>query len=152
MARLLLLFVAVPALELALLIELGRRIGTGATLGLIALTGVVGAALVRRQGLGVMGRLQRETAAGVLPADPLIDGAFLLVAGALLLTPGVLTDVVGFLCLVPGFRSLVRAEVRRRLERAAAEGRVHVVVAEGGFGTREERVVNPEVGRETSGE
>ncbi len=128
MGRLLLLFTLVPAIELALLIELGSRIGTLATLGIIAGTGVVGAFIARRQGLGVMRRLQQETSEGRLPADPLIDGAFLLVAGALLVTPGVLTDVVGFLCLVPGFRGIVRREVRRRIERAVAEGRVQVHV------------------------
>ena len=121
MGRLLLLFVVVPAVELALLIELGSRIGTLATLGIIAGTGVIGAALARRQGLGVLRRLQQETNQGRLPADPLVDGAFLLVAGALLVTPGVLTDVVGFLCLVPGFRAIVKREVLRRFKAAGVE-------------------------------
>ena len=135
-----LLFVVVPAAELALLIEIGSRIGTVATLGIIAATGVLGAALARRQGLGVLRRLQQETNAGRLPADPLIDGAFLLVAGALLVTPGVLTDVVGFLCLVPAFRNMVKRDVRRRLERAVLDGRV--VAGNDGWGAREEKVVH----------
>ena len=143
MGRLLLLFVVIPAVELALLIEIGSRIGTAATLGIIAATGVLGAALARRQGLGVLRRLREETNAGRLPADPLIDGAFLLVAGALLVTPGVLTDVVGFLCLVPGFRTVVKRDVRRRLERAVRDGRVEVRVAgNDGWGAREEKVVH----------
>ena len=96
MGRLLLLFVLVPALELVLLIELGQRIGTLPTLGLIVLTGVVGASLARSQGLRVLQELQRETEAGRLPAEPLVDGALILVAGALLVTPGVLTDAFGF--------------------------------------------------------
>ena len=143
MGRLLLLFVVVPAVELALLIELGSRIGTPATLGIIAGTGVIGAALARWQGLGVLRRLQQETNQGRLPADPLVDGAFLLVAGALLVTPGVLTDVVGFLCLVPGFRAIVKREARRRFERAVQEGRVMVQFpGEDPWGPREERVVH----------
>ena len=143
MGRLLLLFVVVPAVELALLIEIGSRIVTAATLGIIAATGVIGAALARRQGLGVLQRLQQETSQGRLPADPLVDGAFLLVAGALLVTPGVLTDLVGFLCLVPGFRTIVKREVRRRFERAVQEGRVRVQFAgEERWGPREEKVVH----------
>ncbi len=143
MGRLLLLFVVVPAVELALLIELGSRIGTAATLGIIAGTGVLGAALARRQGLSVLRRLQQETSEGRLPADPLVDGAFLLVAGALLVTPGVLTDVVGFLCLVPGFREIVKRDLRRRLERAVLEGRVEVrVTGEERWGPREEKIVH----------
>jgi UPF0716 protein FxsA len=126
MTRLLLLFVALPAAELALLIEVGKRIGTGATLALIVATGIVGASLARRQGLDVLGVVRRETAAGRLPASTLIDGVLILLAGALLVTPGILTDAFGFLCLVPAFRRLVKRELLRRLERAAREGRVEV--------------------------
>lgn len=144
MGRLLALFVIVPAVELALLIEVGSRIGTGATLGLIVATGVVGAALARRQGVGVFRRLQEETQAGRLPAEPLVDGAFILVAGALLMTPGILTDAIGFLCLVPGVRGLVKRRVRESLERAVREQRLHVHVAGDPFGpAREEKVVHP---------
>jgi len=139
---LLLLFVLVPAVELALLIELGSRIGTLATLAIIAGTGIAGAFIARRQGLGVLQRLQQETNEGRLPADPLIDGAFLLVAGALLVTPGVLTDVVGFLCLVSRFRRLVRRGLRRRLEKAVREGRVELHVSPmDPWGPREENEV-----------
>jgi len=142
MPWLLLLFVLLPAVELALLIEVGSRIGTVPTLGLIAATGVVGAALARRQGLHVLRRLQEETGGGRMPAGPLLDGAFILVAGALLVTPGILTDAFGFLCLVPPFRRLVKAWVRRRLERAVQEGRVHVQVwSPESPAPREEKVV-----------
>lgn len=127
MASLLLLFIVLPVTELALLIEVGRRIGTGPTLALIVVTGVVGATLARRQGLGVLEAIRVETAAGRLPAAPLVDGLILLVASALLVTPGVLTDVVGFLCLVPAFRAWLRGMFRRRFERAVAEGRVVMV-------------------------
>jgi UPF0716 protein FxsA len=143
MGRLLALFIVVPAVELALLIEVGSRIGTAATLGIIVGTGAVGAFLARRQGLGVLQRLQSEVEEGGMPADPLVDGAFLLVAGALLVTPGILTDVVGFLCLVPGFRNVVKAEVRRRIEQAVAEQRLHVHVAgDDPFGLRREKVIH----------
>ena len=127
MGRLLLLFILVPAVELGLLIELGRIIGTPGTLGIIVLTGAVGASLARRQGLRVLRDLQAESAAGRLPADALMDGAIILVAGALLITPGILTDVFGFLCLVPATRALGRAAIRRRFERALREGNVVVM-------------------------
>lgn len=127
MGRLLLLFILVPAVELALLIELGRHIGTLNTIALIAVTGIAGAALTRRQGLQVIRSVQRDLAEGRLPASSLVDGVIILMAGALLITPGVLTDAFGFLCLVPGFRSLAKRTLMRRLERATSEGRVHVV-------------------------
>ena len=124
MGRLLLLFILVPAVELALLIELGRMIGTPGTLAIILLTGAVGASLARHQGLRVLRDLQAESAAGRLPADSIMDGVIILLAGALLITPGILTDVFGFLCLVPATRALGKRAIRRRFERAVREGGV----------------------------
>ena len=124
--RLLLLFVVLPAVELALLIEIGSRIGTLETIGLIVVTGVLGAAMARSQGLRVLASVREQLAAGELPADSLIDGLMILIASALLVTPGVLTDAFGLLCLVPGFRSLVKRELLRRLKRAIEEQRVEV--------------------------
>lgn len=126
MANLLLLFIVVPAVELALLIEVGRRAGTLATLAIIVATGVLGAALARQQGLRTVRAIQGELARGELPAGSLVDGVIILVAGALLITPGILTDAVGFLCLVPRLRDLAKRVLQRRFERAIREQQVHV--------------------------
>jgi UPF0716 protein FxsA len=128
MGWLLLLFIALPAAELALLIEIGRRIGTLETLALIVVTGVVGASMARSQGLRVVAQIREQTTAGEMPAESLLDGLIILIASALLVTPGVLTDVFGFLCLVPAFRGVVKRNLVRRLERAVKENRVRVVV------------------------
>ncbi|MEM7310354.1 MAG: FxsA family protein [Planctomycetota bacterium] len=126
MARLLALFLLVPIVELVLLIQLGKHVGLGATLGLIVATGFAGAWLTRRQGLGTLARIQAELGAGSVPTDALIDGLLILLAGAVLLTPGLLTDAAGFLLLVPATRRRVRDAARGRLGRAVREGRVHV--------------------------
>ena len=128
MGRLLLLFVALPAIELALLIELGSRFGTLHTLGLIVVTGVVGAFLAKSQGLQLVGQIQREVAQGHLPTGALVDGVMILVAGALLVTPGILTDSFGFLCLVPAFRNAAKRVLLKRLKKAVQENRVHVTM------------------------
>lgn len=131
MLRLLLLFTVVPAIELALLIEIGSRIGTLPTIALIVLTGVVGAALARWQGITVLRQMQLETAEGRLPAASLIDGVIILIAAALLVTPGILTDAVGFLLLIPLTRAGIRRLMRRWLERALREGRANVMISFG---------------------
>jgi UPF0716 protein FxsA len=131
--RLLLLFIVVPAIELMLLIEIGARIGTLATVGLIVATGIAGASLARRQGLGVLRQLQEETNQGRLPAESLADGAFILVAAALLVTPGVLTDVFGFLCLIPATRRMGKRVLWSWFERAAREQRLRMEVHVAGF-------------------
>ncbi len=106
--RLLLLFTAVPLVELFLLVKMGTVVGVGPTIALVIFTGVLGAWLARQQGLGVLHRLRVELAEGRLPADALIDGLLILVAGAVLLTPGLLTDALGFVLLVPPSRAVVR--------------------------------------------
>ncbi|MDH3404783.1 MAG: FxsA family protein, partial [Acidobacteriota bacterium] len=84
MGWLLLLFVLVPAVELALLIQIGRVVGTLPTLALIVFTGVLGAWLARRQGLAVVRQVRAEMADGRVPAGPVVDGILILVAGAVL--------------------------------------------------------------------
>ncbi len=132
MGRLLLLFILVPAVELILLIKLGGIIGLFPTVGIIVLTGFLGAALTRMQGLAVLRRMQQEMAAGQMPAGSIMDGVIILIAGALLLTPGFLTDIVGFSCLIPGVRSVIKRFAQARVERAVREGKVGFFVGGGG--------------------
>ncbi len=100
----LLLFVAVPLLELAILIKVGEIVGVGATIVLVISTAVIGVSLLKRQGLAALARARETVEAGKFPVESVVDGACLLVAGAFLLTPGLLTDTVGFSLLVPGVR------------------------------------------------
>ena len=134
MGRLLLLFIAVPVVELVLLIEIGQRIGTLATIGLIMGTGIVGASLARQQGISTLARLRKDLDDGRLPAEPIVDGVLILIAAAVLITPGVLTDLVGFLCLVPACRQVLKRYLKRRFERAVREGTVGVAVTFDGAG------------------
>ncbi len=109
--RLLLLFTVVPALELVLLIQLGRWVGFWPTAALVLGTGVVGAWLAKREGLKVLSAVSAEMAEGRMPTEALLDGLLILVAGAVLLTPGLLTDATGFVLLAPPGRRLIRKMV-----------------------------------------
>ncbi|MDP6581605.1 MAG: FxsA family protein [Vicinamibacterales bacterium] len=126
MGRLLLLFIAIPVIELFLLIEIGQRVGTLTTVGIIMATGVVGASLARQQGMSTLARFRADLTASRLPADPIVDGVLILIAAAVLITPGLLTDLAGFLCLIPAFRRLVKRYLKRTFERAVREGTVSV--------------------------
>ena len=123
-AKLLLIFILVPLVELFLLIEIGRLIGTLSTLTIIVCTGILGAFLARRQGIGVLHQIRTEIANGRLPAAQLADGVIILLAGAVLITPGVLTDALGFLCLIPASRKIIKKMLWRWLERAVHDGRI----------------------------
>ncbi len=109
--RLLLLFTLLPVVELMLLVKLHELTSWPVTIGVVLLTGVVGASLARRQGWQNVRRMQDELAAGRVPTDSILDGILILVAGAMLITPGLLTDTTGFLLLIPP----VRRRLRQRL-------------------------------------
>ena len=109
-------FVAVPLIEIALFIQVGGWLTLWPTLAIVVATALVGTALVRRQGLRVLGQAQRALEELGDPLAPLLHGALILFAGALLLTPGFLTDAVGFALLVPGVRTaLLRWGIRNRV-------------------------------------
>ena len=128
LSRLILIFVAVPLLELAILLQIGQWIGLFPTFALVVTTGVAGAALARQQGIRAFVAVQRELAAGRLPGRSLLDGLAILVGGAFLLTPGVLTDLAGFSLLFPASRRWLQRVVRRRLERRIRDGTVEFKV------------------------
>ena len=121
------LFVVVPLVELYLLLQVGQLMGLGATVGLVLVTGIVGAALARQQGSQVLRKLQTATTTGEGIGGTLAEGALVLIAGVLLMTPGVLTDAVGLGLLIPPLRRLVApALARRLLARAQTQATVHV--------------------------
>jgi UPF0716 protein FxsA len=107
-------FIAIPIVEIWLLIAVGGVIGALPTIGLVVLTAMIGMAMIRAQGTDALRRAQMAVDRGQPPVGPIVDGAFLLVAGALLLTPGFVTDTIGFLCLVPPVRRLAAAWIWSR--------------------------------------
>jgi UPF0716 protein FxsA len=133
MGKLLLLFIAIPAIELALLIQVGKLLGIGPTIALTFASGALGAVLARRQGLSVLRGAQSKMERGEIPVGSMADGILILLAAALLITPGVLTDALGFLLLVPAVRNVVKSAVLRRLRRAVDEKRIRVYAAGFGF-------------------
>ncbi len=108
---LLLLFITVPLLELYVLIRVGREIGALSTIALCVLTAVLGATLIRLQGLATVARVQAALNENRLPAVDLVAGAMLLLTAFLLLTPGFVTDLLGFVILVPAVRNALARRV-----------------------------------------
>ena len=112
--RLVLLFIAVPIAELALLIQIGRWFGLWPTLALIAVTGLIGATLASREGLRAWHAFQDDLARGRIPGRPILDGLSIFVGGALLLTPGLMTDLFGFTLLARPTRRWIQNRVVNR--------------------------------------
>ncbi len=104
LGRIILFFVLVPLVELVLLSQLLTHTGLLTTIGLVLITGVLGASLARQQGMDVWQSIHLQMAQGKTPSREILSGVMILVAGALLITPGVLTDICGFLLLIPQLR------------------------------------------------
>ncbi len=115
--KLLLLFIAVPIVELMLFMTLSDVISLPVTLAIIVLTGILGASLAKQQGMLALSNLQKALASGQLPHNEATDGILILLAGAVLLTPGFLTDAVGFALLIEPVREEIRGHLATLLKK-----------------------------------
>ncbi|MEZ5142582.1 MAG: FxsA family protein [Acidimicrobiales bacterium] len=137
---LLLLFVVLPLVELYVIVQVAGQIGVLWTFASLIAISVLGAWLVKREGLGVLRRLNAELNAGQLPTTALVDGALVLLAGLLCIVPGFVSDAAGLLLLVPpvraGLRHVLVGRLQRRLDLASESGGSagYVFTRSGGFG------------------
>ena len=124
--RLLLLFTALPLLELFVLLKVGAAIGLLNTIILVIATAIVGAYYAKREGIQTLSRIRRQLAMGVLPADELIDGVLILAAALMLVTPGLITDTLGFCLLIPFTRRYIRELVKQWMNNRINHGGVWI--------------------------
>jgi UPF0716 protein FxsA len=105
---LVLLFIAVPIVELAVIIQVGEAIGVWWTIALLVADSLLGSLLMRSQGRVAWRRFNDALRAGRAPAREVADGVLVIFGGALLLTPGFVTDIFGLLFLLPPTRAVIR--------------------------------------------
>lgn len=132
----LLLFVAMPIIEIAVMLRVGDAIGWLPTLAIVILTAIIGTNMLRQQGLATLNTARQRLDAGEMPAQQMLEGMLLLLGGVLLLTPGFVTDAFGFVCLVPATRQWLANRIASRsvvsvsgvtgFGRGAARGPGHV--------------------------
>lgn len=111
---LILLFIAVPIVEIYVIIQVGQAIGALWTILVLVADSILGSVLMRTQGRAAWRRFNAAIAAGRVPGREVIDGALVIFGGALLLTPGFVTDIFGLLFLLPPTRSVIRGLLVRR--------------------------------------
>lgn len=117
LGKLFLLFTIVPVIELYLLIQLGGVLGATATVGIVFVTGLLGASLAKREGGRVLGEWRAAIDRGEMPKEGLVSSLLVLVGGIFLITPGVLTDVFGIAMLIPPSRRFVAGILQRYVEK-----------------------------------
>jgi UPF0716 protein FxsA len=120
---LILIFVAVPLLELYVIIEVvGPALGAPLTIALLAADSLAGAWLMKSQGRAVWQRFNETMRAGQIPHREIVDGVLVIFGGAFLITPGFITDIFGILLLLPPSRAVIRRLVAARLGRRVVVG------------------------------
>jgi len=110
-----LLFVVVPIIEIAVLMQVGAILGVWPTIAIVVITAWLGAKNVKQQGIATLQSVQNKMATGEMPSDEIIAGLLLLIAGILLVTPGFVTDIFGLSLLVPQFRRLLIKSVQQHI-------------------------------------
>ncbi|PKQ01371.1 MAG: exclusion suppressor FxsA [Alphaproteobacteria bacterium HGW-Alphaproteobacteria-12] len=110
-----LIFIAVPLIEIAIFIEVGGAIGVWPTVGIVLLTALLGATLLRVQGLATWRRAEEAMRRGEPPVAEMLDGVFLIAAALLMVTPGLFTDCAGILLLIPPVRRAIGQFAARRI-------------------------------------
>lgn len=124
---------ALPLVEIAILIKVGGWIGFWPVLLIVILTAVLGSAVVRQRGLSVFSRVFAEIEEGRSGLEPMFDSLLAVTAGIFLILPGLTTDCLGLLLLMPPVRKLV---ARLVLPRVLARQEVDTQIFEGRFKRR----------------
>ena len=114
-----LIFIGIPLIEVMLFITIGKHIGLLNTISLIIITGIIGAILVKKQGITILNKALEEIKSNKIPIFSIFEGIAILIAGAFLLTPGFLTDTLGCVLLIPKTRNIIIKYITSYLEKRA---------------------------------
>ncbi|NLB34288.1 MAG: FxsA family protein [Elusimicrobia bacterium] len=123
---LIIIFIALPVIELIILINISQSIGVFYTIFLILFTGIAGALLARAHGYIVVMKIMDDIGKGRMPADKLIDGAMILVGGIMLLAPGLVTDTLGFILIIPISRRFLKTLIKRKLQKTFIKDDIYI--------------------------
>ncbi len=113
------LLIAVPIAELYVIVQVAQGIGVINTLVVLVAISILGAWLLKQQGMATWRRLQATLARGEMPTKEVTDGAMILLGGALLMTPGFLSDIIGIVLLFPPTRAALKGGTRKLFRRWA---------------------------------
>lgn len=105
--------------EVAVVVTVGGAIGLLPTLALLLLAGLLGAWLLRREGVRTLGALNDAVRSRRVPQREVADGVLLAAAAVLVVLPGFVSDVLGLLLLLPPTRAVARRWLLRAAERRA---------------------------------
>lgn len=98
---------ALPVLEILLIIQVGHWIGAGPTFLLLLAGVVLGSLVIQREGRRSFQQLRDGLLRGAPSTDGLAASGWVVTGGVLLIVPGFITDIVGAVLIVPLTRRIV---------------------------------------------
>ena len=101
------IFLAIPAIEIFLMIKIGGKIGALSTVSLVFLTAVIGLYFAKIEGIKTLKSGFSNLYQNKVPMYEMMSGASIAIAALLLITPGFFTDTIGFLLLIPTSRKII---------------------------------------------
>ena len=107
MNSLLMLIIALPILEITVMIKIGQQIGTFNTIVIIFFTAIVGVYYAKIEGLNTIKAGMVNLYKNKIPFYEILSGATIAIAAVLLILPGFISDTIGFLLLVPFTRKII---------------------------------------------
>ncbi|CAH0211657.1 MULTISPECIES: FxsA family protein [Peribacillus] len=123
----LMFIIAMPVVEIIVLLLSGNLIGFWPTLFLIVATGLIGAYLAKRQGMETWKKAQEQIRYGMMPGNEIIDGICIFIGAALLLSPGLISDILGLILVFPPTRNLLKPIVIRFIMNRMNKGKVTII-------------------------
>lgn len=110
------ILLALPFIELYVLVEIAGSIGFVETLAIVLITGIVGAEILRREGRHVLAKTQSSVTFAEVSRN-MIEGFLLVMTGIFLLTPGVITDAIGFVIVWRPIRERLAVKISQKMEK-----------------------------------
>ncbi|MEE3953742.1 FxsA family protein [Peribacillus frigoritolerans] len=123
----LMFIIAMPVVEIIVLLLSGNLIGFWPTLFLIVATGLIGAYLAKRQGMETWRKAQEQIRYGMMPGNEIIDGICIFIGAALLLSPGLISDIMGLILVFLPTRNLLKPIVIRFIMNRMNKGKVTII-------------------------
>ena len=99
--------IAIPAIEIYVMIKIGQNIGAFSTVCVIYITAIIGVYFAKLEGLNTLRSGVYNLYKNKIPLYEMISGATIALAAILLIIPGFITDFFGFILLFPPTRKII---------------------------------------------
>lgn len=109
------LFIVIPVVEIAMIIQVGSVLGVVPTVALLFGMAIAGGLLAKHQGLRALQEVRTALVTGRGIGVQVTSAALVLVAAVLMLAPGFVSDAVGIVLLIPPVRNVIARRISRYL-------------------------------------